>query len=119
MKARFKRFSPDTMSALAAISQAQRAQRARAAAKRREKRTLEAGYLWVELGGGTSLTGGNRYPSDSQWINLKTGETVTVTCTTATYFDAIPKLRGRIRSLREITRLPGIGKITRRPAVRF
>jgi hypothetical protein len=83
---------------------------------RRKARWLAAGYLWVNVGGGTWIQpprGRKRFPSDSEWVNLKTGQTVIVTCTSETYLGALRNLHGRIRSLREITRLPGIGKIER------
>jgi|HubBroStandDraft_1064217.scaffolds.fasta_scaffold168078_3 hypothetical protein len=75
-----------------------------------KKRLLAAGWLWIHTGGGTwliPLRGRKRYPCDTSYENLKTGEVATFYCTPEAYFGPLRKL-GKTKSIRPILAVPGV-----------
>ena len=61
-------------------------------------------YGWEHIGGGTLMVAGEEFPSDDSYRHKKTGEVVTVRCTTERHF----KMPLEVRYLSDLYRLSGV-----------
>jgi hypothetical protein len=75
-----------------------------------KKRLLAAGWLWYNIGGGAFVVrvpGRIRFPCDTSYENLKTGEIATFLCTPNAYFVGLRKVR-KAKTIRTILAVSGV-----------